>query len=50
MEREDFPQPRGSDMRQFVRKRYEYALKYLCRHFGISEDDLKRISSGAGGS
>ena len=29
-----------SDMRQFVRRRNPYALKYLCKFFGVTEEDL----------
>lgn len=34
-----------NDMHRFIQRRYDYALRYLCSYFGISEDHLMSLSS-----
>ena len=31
------------DMRKFVLNRYKYALRFLCSHFDVTEEDLKKL-------
>ena len=35
-----------NDMRQFVERRNKYALRFLCSHFKITEEELRTLSDG----
>lgn len=35
-----------NDMRQFVKLRNKYALRFLCSHFDVTEEELRALSDG----